>query len=146
MPVIKSLLSTVLCFLMFQSVYAWGPGYGGYPGYGAPYGTAPERSVNVRAGMQIEKLRDERGYVLRVYLTGIDPKAIAEKVAGSTLLLRSNQASMSRQSGNYGTRSFSHSFSMNRRIPLPFDADVSRISRSDSPELIEIVILVVSRR
>ena len=123
----------------------WNPGYMGHPGYQNPYAGQPVQSENVRKGMRIEKNRDERGYILSVHLAGIEPSAIETQVSGGHLLLRSAQSAMTRRSGDYGRSYFSHSFTMNRRVRLPYDADAAGMVRNDSENLIEIVLPLRSR-
>ena len=131
-------LSALSLFLV-PAALAWGPGYwpqGG--GFNAPYPPAEFASPNLRSGIRLEKTVDADGYLLRVHLDGIEPGAIDTQVARGSLLLKSSLSSMSKQSGDYGERSFSRSFSFHRRILLPRDADASRMVRNDSPGLIEI--------
>lgn len=144
MSVIKFMAAMLLSLLLVPVAYSWGPGYGGYPGYGAPNPGQWSRGQDIRKGLHIEKTRDERGYVLKVHLSGIDPGAIEVQVVSGSLLLRSAQSGVTQQSGDYGRSFFSHSFSMNRRVRLPYDADASRMARSDSAGLIEIVLPVRS--
>lgn len=134
----KSLFLIMLSSLLVPLAHAWGPGPWDAPAFNAPYSGGSASSFQQKQGMRIEKGVDEQGYVIRIHLIGIEPAAIEMQLVRGSLLLRSSQSSLSRQSGDYGERSFSRSFSFNRRIGLPGDADVSRMVRNDSPGLIEI--------
>lgn len=138
MSYMKSIFPVVMSMLFIADVYAWYPVWLNNPGYYGPYTGEADSSLNVRKGVHLEKDMDEQGYVLRIHLSGMSPEAIESRVVRGALLLRSSQSSMSRNRSDYGERTFSHSFSINKRIRLPYNADISRMERNDSAGLIEI--------
>ena len=134
---IKSMFPILLSMLVAADALAWYPWGLSNPGYYGPYADRAG-SQNVGKGIRVEKDMDEGDYILRIHLSGMSPEAIEMKIMRSSLLLRTSQANMSRDRNEYGERSFSHSFSLNKRIRLPYDADGSKMERIDGPDLIEI--------
>ena len=136
----KSILVILVCMILAPNAFAWNTPYWSNPGYYGPSGDMDRPGSSFQVGIRIEKLMDERGYVLKIYLSGISHEAIETQVVQNTILIRSNQANVTRHSGDYGVRSFSHAFSVNRRVRLPYDADTSRLVRDDAQGLIRIII------
>lgn len=138
MKINKSWLLTVSLTVFISTAHAWWrPAPLNTP---IPYSGAMSPQLDTRKRMHIDKFVDDRGYVLEIYLEGIEPDSIESKIQAGALLLRSSRASVSTHSGMFGQRSFSNSFSVSRRIRLPADADASRMQRRDVPGKILILL------
>ena len=136
----RIILVFLLSLFLVSAAFAWGPSPWGYQNYQGPYGESRGRSQGVQKGIHVERGMDQRGYLVRIHLRGIETSAIEVGIVGTSLVIRSDQSTSTHSRGDFGERSFSHSFSMNRRIGIPFDADVSRMERNDAQGVIEIIL------
>jgi HSP20 family molecular chaperone IbpA len=76
------------------------------------------------------------GYVVNLFLKGVDPREIDMKAQGNTLVFERTATS-----GTSGTGSYSFGFgSFHWTVPLPANADLSRMNGRVQPEGIQIFI------
>jgi len=143
----KDIVLTVSALLLLSaatSAVAWSdhdgyPVYSGYPeGYGH-YRARPERpGVGYRSGVHIERGTYADGYLLRVYSRGMKPEDIQVSADRGRIRLRSEMSSQrtwqdeQRRSRMAGFSSFS------RSIPLPRDADASRLEVTPADGVLEV--------
>lgn len=81
-------------------------------------------------GMQVERGIDQGVYILRILLMGIDPNKVQIAPWGHHLLIRTADQGQARY-GNYGSmQGFTmHQSSFFQKVPIPPDADFSRMTR-----------------
>ena len=118
------LLSSLCTVSLAQTPGAYGSGTGGgYPSSGA---------FSVQRGVRFVQDRDQDGYHLRIQLQGISPEAIQVSVQGHSLVVENRESHQVERHNERGSYHFSSaSSSMRRRFPLPPDADVHALKRSD---------------
>ncbi len=132
-----------LLFGALMAVYlpaqAWYGPYG--PPWGGGYrGAGPAWGWTQSIGARVEKGATEDGYWVKVYLNGKRPGDIEAVVDHGRLLLYSTRSKIKEQQleGGYSyTSSYQH---FNHRVPLPADADASRMTRTDGDNVIELLI------
>lgn len=81
-------------------------------------------------GMQIDRGIDQWGYILRIRLMGIDPHKVQITPWGRHLLIRAAD----QEQTTYGNTGSLYGFTMHQgrffqQVPIPQDADISRIIR-----------------
>ncbi len=84
-------------------------------------------------GMQIDRGVDQGGYILRIRLMGIDPNMVQIAPWGRHLLIRTAD----QQQTTYGNPGSLYGFTMHQgsffqRVPIPPDADISRMTRANA--------------
>lgn len=143
----RVIIFTAVIFLLGGAGLVMGADYGpyGYPGYGPyqapqmpPMPQGPYPTYGGQADM--EKGVTDKGYTLRVYTAPRRPQDIEVSVDQGALVLRGVRSEQTdyRREGRYSYhRSFSTYY---RRVPLPQDADPSRLVRTDGDGFIDILI------
>ena len=84
------------------------------------------------SGIRLEKGMDEKGYYLTVHIGGMAPEDLLIRPLNGSLMISSSQMSQTETRDQVPGRSyrFSRSFgSFNRRVSLPFDADIEKPDR-----------------
>ncbi|HIP53499.1 MAG TPA: Hsp20/alpha crystallin family protein [Chromatiales bacterium] len=112
----------------------------GAPPY--PYGPAARPWSSSSYSMFVERGMSEIGYIVKIHIRGFEPSEIqVTPQPGHLLIQSSRQQSSSTRRDDIGYRGFSVSSSrFMQRVPLPRDADFSRMQRTDAPDVVTIVI------
>ncbi|MBL3590830.1 MAG: Hsp20 family protein [gamma proteobacterium endosymbiont of Lamellibrachia anaximandri] len=113
----------------------------GYPGYmGSPSQTSGYRHFQ---RLRVEKSRSEAGYVVRIHTQNIDPQAVQVDVKGRFLMISNDTSQEAERSNDRGSYSYSRSSSsFSQRISIPRDADVEKMKRTESENLVTITLPV----
>lgn len=100
-------------------------GYNAYQSF--PYSQQSSSSF----GMQIDRGVYQGGYILRIHLTGIDPNRVQIAPWGRHLLMRTVVDQEHTTYGNTGVLYglTMHQGSFFQQVPIPLDADISRMTR-----------------
>ena len=122
------------------------PGYGPQ-GYGIPGGATPYPPQAMNFAMSggssfvVHTSESPQGYLVRLFLQGVDPREVSMRVSGNLLVFE--RATATGQTGMGGFTFGASTF--NWSVPLPADADVSAISGQVQPEGIQMFIPRIKR-
>lgn len=137
---IRPIFACLLCAALWPSTALTYDPYG-YPGdRGYLPGPGASAHYQRRGSLRLQKGMTEEGYYVRVYLEGIQPDEIQVFVRRNRLVL---QSARDDQHGQFtpGSHSFSRSYSRFRKqVPLPYDADWSRMTKEAKDGVMDIYI------
>lgn len=106
-----------------------------FEGWGyQPYAGNAAVSLHIQTGMSAD------GYYVRAYPGGLRPEDVQVIVRGNRLILQTAQGNLYRSAGP-DERSFAQwHMRLRRQLPLPYDADWTRMSTSTSNGVLDIYI------
>ena len=115
------------------------PAYRDFTGGYGEHRPVPDRSrFGSRSRVHIERGTYEDGYLLRVYTRGIKPQDIEVSAERGRVRLRSEVGTRRDRQDEYRRSRVSGYSSFTRSIPLPYDADASKLVITATDEMLEI--------
>lgn len=135
---------SVYCLAATTAAGAWHdhgqfPGFRDHPGGYGEYRPAPGRSgFGSRTRVHVERGSYAGGYLLRVYTRGIKPQDIEVDADRGRIRLRSEMSAQRDWRDEYRRSRMAGFSSFARSIPLPYDADASRLEVTATDEVLEI--------